>query len=297
MHGLGTAAAGGFSVALLVGLLTGMFGIGGGFFMTPALIVLLGMPGPTAVGTGMATVLVTSSFAMFKRWRTGTIDVRLAVTIGTGGILGIGIGLHFLEALKRSAPLVINGHRLEAVDFTLMAAFAVLLVSIAGYVCFDHFRTRGQSGQKRVGLLAAVKIPPYFCYQSLEQPRLSVVSLVLLGAGIGVLTGLMGVGGGILLLPALMYLVGQGVAKAAGTSLLIVWVSSLTAVALNAKYGNIDLPLWAVMAAGGLIGAFLGTRIGLKAEEVKLRICFFCVVLGAFLLVCYKMVDLTFGGN
>jgi len=295
MHGLETAAAGGFVIALLVGLLTGMFGIGGGFLMTPALIVLLGIPGPTAIGTGMATVLVTSSFAMLNRRRTGTIDVRLALTIITGSILGIGIGLHFLETLKHSGPIMINGRERETVEYVLMCAFAVLLLSIAGYLRFDHFRTRGQSPQKRVGLLAAVRVPPYSCYQSLEQPRLSVVSLILLGMGVGVLTGLMGIGGGIVVLPALMYLVGQRAPKAAGTSLLIVWASSLIAVALNTKYGNVHLPLWAVMTAGGSIGAFWGTRIGLKVEEVKLHVYLTYVVLGAFLLVCYKIIDLTFG--
>ncbi len=295
MPGLETIASGAFLIALFVGLLTGMLGIGGGFLMTPALIIFLGVPGPTAIGTGMATILATSSFAMLKRRRTGTIDVKLSFSIIAGGLLGIGVGIHLLEILKHSAHVVINGHELEAVEYVLMWAFAVLLLSIAGYLCFDHFQTRGQTLQKRVGLLAAVKVPPYSYYDSLEQPRLSVSSLILLGLGVGVLTGLMGVSGGIFLLPALIYLVGQRATKAAGTSLLIVWVSSLVAVALNMKYGNIHLLLWAVMTVGGMIGVFFGTRIGLKAEESKLRACFIYVVLGAFLLVCYKIVALTFG--
>ncbi len=258
MHGLETAAAGGFSIALIVGVLTGMFGIGGGFLLTPALIILLDTPGPTAVGTGMATILVTTSFAMLNRRRTGTIDVRLALTISAGGVLGVSIGLHLLETLKKSAPLVINGREIQAVEYILMCAFAVFLLAIAGQLSLDQLRTRGKPPQKRVGLLAAVKIPPYFFYQSLEQPHLSVVSLVLLGVGAGVLTGLMGVGGGIILLPALIYLVGQRTTKAVGTSLLIVWISSIIAVALNTKHGNIDLHLWAVMTIGGSIGALLG---------------------------------------
>jgi uncharacterized membrane protein YfcA len=295
MHGLAAMAAGGFLIALIVGFLTGMFGIGGGFIMTPALIALLDVSGSTAVGTGMATILTTSSFALLNRRRTDTIDVRLAMTIVAGGVLGIGLGLHALEHLKHSAPLVINGRELEAVGYILMCAFAVLLLSIAGYLSFDHFRTGGQSPEKRVGLLAAVKVPPYFCYRSLEQTRLSVVCLIMLGVGIGLLTGLMGVGGGIVLLPALIYLVGQRTAKAAGTSLLIVFISSLVAVALNAKYGNVDLLLWAVMTAGGLIGASLGTRVGLRIAGHKFRVYFIYVVLAAFLLVCYRIVDMTFG--
>ena len=295
MHGFETIAPGAFLIALFVGLLTGMLGIGGGFLMTPALIIFLGVPGPAAVGTGLATILATSSFAMLKRRRTGTIDVKLAFSIIVGGLLGIGVGIYLLETLKHSAHLVINGRELETVEYVLMWAFAVLLLSIAGYLSLDHFRTRGQSPQKRVGLLAAVKVPPYSYYPSLEEPRLSVISLILLGIGIGVLTGLMGVSGGIFLLPALMYLVGQRATKAAGTSLLIVWVSSLVAVVLNMKYGNVHLSLWAVMTVGGIIGAFFGTRIGLKAEESRLRTYFIYVVLGAFLLVCYKIVALTFG--
>lgn len=295
MYGLEAAATGGFSIALAVGMITGMLGVGGGFLLIPGLIVLLGTPGPTAVGTGMATILVTTSFAILNRRRTGTIDVRLAVTISAGGVLGIAIGLYFLEALKNSAPIVINGRKLEAVEYILMCAFAVFLLAIAGYLSFDHLRTRGKSPRKRVGLLAAVRVPPYAYYHSLEQPRLSVIALVLLGVGSGVLTGLMGVGGGIIFLPALIYLVGQRAAKAAGTSLMIVWISSLVAVALNTKHGNIDLGLWAVMTAGGSTGAFLGTRLGLKADDAKLRVYFIYVVLGAFMLVCCKVADLTFG--
>jgi len=294
---LGTILVGGFFIAMFVGLLTGIFGVGGGFLMTPALIIILGVPGGTAVGTGLATILVTSSFAVLGRRRTGTVDVKLGLTIAGGGVLGVAVGFSALEWLKRAEPIVINGREIDTVKYVLLCAFGVLLALIAGYLWLDYRRTGGRPPEKRVGLLARVKLPPYGCYRSLEEPRLSVIALVLLGMSVGILTGLMGVGGGIILLPALIYLVGQRVVRAAGTSLLIVWLSSLIAAVLNSGFGNIDVQLWVIMTLGGLIGVHFGTKIGLKATEPGLHLHFIYVVAAGLLLIGYKVVSMTFFGG
>lgn len=148
----------------------------------------------------------------------------------------------------------------------------------------DEIIIRVRHPEGRLMRSVLVNAEPHADYQSLEQPQMSVFALLMLGIGAGVLTGLMGVGGGILFLPALMYLVGQRAAKAAGTSLMIVWISSLAAAVLNTKHGNIDVGLWAAMTVGGATGAFIGTRLGLKADDARLRVYFLCVVLGALVL-------------
>ena len=102
--------------------------------------------------------------------------------------------------------------------------FAILLTAIAIYLAFDYKRNQGRAPEKRVGLLAKFELPPYFYFNSLEEPKLSVLPLVLIGLVIGLLTGLMGISG-VILLPVLVYLVGQRTVKAAGTCLLLVWTT------------------------------------------------------------------------
>ena len=286
---------GGLIIALFVGILTGVFGVGGGFLLTPALMIILGVPGTTAVGTGLATILATSSFGIFKRRGTGTVDSKIAFTIAVGSIIGVVAGVTLLNFLKYMPPLLINGREVVAVQYILLWAFTLMLAWVAGFMLFDYHRTRGKIPQKRIGLFAKVNIPPYGNFKSLEQPQLSLVTLVLLGIIIGLFIGLMGIGGGVILLPALIYLVGQRTIKATGTSLLLVWISSLVAVIFNAKNGNISLLLWIALTTGGLTGTFLGTKIGLKAAGSKLRLYFVYVIVAAILLVGFKVFQLTFG--
>jgi uncharacterized membrane protein YfcA len=281
-------------IGLVVGMLTGIFGVGGGFLMTPALMIILNIHGPTAVGTDLATIFATSSLAMLKRRGSGTVDIKLGLTIAIGSILGVLAGSHFLELLKDAPKLLIFGKEQDTVQYCLLCLFLVLLAWIAGYMIFDYKRNSNQALDKRVGFFARFKIPPYLHFSSLEQPRLSVFTLLILGSFAGILTGLMGIGGGILLLPALVYLVGQRTNKAVGTSLMLVWISSLAGVIRKTHAGDVNLLLFIFLASGGLIGAFLGTKIGLKLAGHKIRLYFVYIVIAAILMIGYKLYVMTF---
>lgn len=288
---------GGLLLAIGVGILTGIFGVGGGFLLTPALMIVLSVPGPIAVGTGLAMMLINSTFGMIKRRGTGTLAANIAVAISAGSLIGVIIGSWLLERLKYLPPLIINGRELVAVQFILFCAFLLMLVWVAGFMYHDYLKLGGQSEENHIGLLAHVKIPPYGHFSALSQPRMSLIALVLLGLITGFLTGLMGIGGGVVLLPALIYLVGLHTQKAAGTSLLLVWVSSLLAVIRNIGNNNIHWPLWGMLVIGGLVGTYLGTKVGLKVTGSKLRLYFVYVVLAAILLVGYKIVGMIFLGS
>lgn len=283
-------------IGLVVGLLTGMFGVGGGFLMTPALMVLLGVPGPIAVGTGLACILPTSSFAIFKRRGSNTIDFKLALTICAGSLFGIVAGSALLEYLKDVPQIIIFGRQQDVAQYVLLCLFVLLLVSIAAYLIFDHKKSGGKSPKKRVGLLMGLKLPPRIHFESLDEPKLSIWGLLLLGLGIGFLTGMLGIGGGVVLLPCLIYLVGQRTIKAAGTSLMLVWVSSLVAVIMKSGAGDIDYILALELSAGSIIGTLAGTKIGLKLAGAKLRMYFVYVIFAAILMVGYKLYAITFSG-
>ena len=286
--------AGGGLVAILIGMLTGIFGVGGGFLMTPALIILLHIPSTVAVGTGLGSFLANSSLGLAHRRRSSTLDVHLALVIGAGSLVGVMLGSWLLEYLNAVPNIVVNGREQQTVQFALMAAFFLLLGWIAVFMYADYHRTGGEPPARRVGSLSRVRIPPYGNFKTLEHPVMSLPALLVLGLTTGFLTGLLGIGGGVVLLPALIYLVGLRAQKAAGTSLLLVWIASLLAFVNNLVVGNVNGPLLAVLLAGGALGTRAGSRIGLRLSGPRLRLYFVFVLLAALLLVGVKLFALVF---
>lgn len=283
------------AIALFVGFLTGVFGVGGGFLMAPALMIFFGISGNIAVGTGLAVMFFNISFGMFKRRGTGTIDVKLALTTAGGSVFGVLIGIKILEKLKGAPALKIFGKEHVAVRYILLCMFLLLLAGVAGFLIFDLCRNSNKKLKKRIGLFAKIKIPPYVHFSSLESPKLSILPVVGFGCAVGILTGLLGVGGGVIMLPALIYLIGQRTAKAVGTSLLLVWISSAIAVTGHIALGNVKLMLLASMLVGGIIGTHFGTYIGLKLAGHKIRFYFVCIVIFAIALVTFELCKTTFG--
>jgi len=261
--------------------------------MTPAIMVLLGLPGNVAVGTSLGAVFASASFAVLKRRGSNTIDVKLAVTTACGSIGGILVGLGIMESLKKARPLVILGKEQAVVQYVLLCSYVALLTLIAAVMIFDLYHN-SRSPAKRVGLFSKIKIPPYLRFNSLEEPKLSLLPVVCLGVVIGILTALMGVGGGIIMLPALIYFIGQRTVKAAGTSLLLVWISSAISATGHISAGNIDWPLLGCMLIGGIIGTNFGTITGLKLSGHRIRSYFVYVVVLAVLMVGFKLFEVTF---
>ncbi len=276
-------------IGLVVGLLTGIFGVGGGFLMTPALMIILGVPGHIAVGTGLATILVNSSVGIIKRKGSGTMDFKLAGIISAGSVSGVLFGSYVLDILKDAPKFVLFGKEQEPLRYGLLAMFIILLIGIAGYLYYDYRKNGGKSIDKRIGLFAHIKMLPYMHFDSLDISRLSVWPLLFFGFAIGVLTGLLGIGGGVVLLPGLIYLVGQRTAKAAGTSLILVWLPSLVGVIRKGASGQIAVCLFAALLAGGIIGTFGGTKIGLKLPGAKIRLYFVYVVVAAVVMIGYEL--------
>ena len=281
-------------IGLAVGSLTGIFGVGGGFLLTPALMIFLGVPGPVAVCTGLAAILPNSAFGMIKRKGSGTVDYKLALFIVIGSITGVLIGSYLLDYLKDASTFFLLGRQQNPVQYCLLVLFLLILTVIGGYLFWDYKKNGNQPPVKRVGLFSKCPLPPYVYFASLEEPKLSIFTLILMGLVIGILTGLMGIGGGVVLLPLLIYLVGQRTNKAAGTSLVIVFISSIVAVIRKRASGDIDLMLLSALLFGGLIGTFIGTNVGLKLSGPKVRIYFVYVVMASVIMVGIKLYCLTF---
>jgi len=284
-------------LSLFIGLLTGVFGVGGGFLLTPALMILLFVPGNIAVGTGLVIFFFNSTLGMLKRRGSGTVDVKLALWLAGGGIIGARIGLWLMSLLKTMPTITLFRKTHDPVQLILLFLFMVLLSWLAWFMSRDLKKNKGKKLDIRTGLFDKIKIPPYVHFNSLDVPRTSLVPIVIYGVGVGILTSLMGVGGGVVMLPALIYLVGQRTAKAAGTSLLFVWVVSIFAGSGHLLQGNVDFKLLIGMLIGGFIGTWLGTHWGLKLHDEKIRQYFVYIVIAAGAMVAVKLITMLFFGS
>ncbi|MFU8781122.1 MAG: sulfite exporter TauE/SafE family protein [Kiritimatiellia bacterium] len=278
-------------IALFVGLLTGIFGVGGGFLMTPALIILVAIPGPVAVGTGLVNFFANSTLGIIKRYGSGTIAPKIAFLVGLGSMVGVMIGSWMLEFLNKLPDVMIQGRSQSLLEIVLMCVFFLLLSGIAVFMIWDvRYAARLRSEDEyQVGLLARIKLPPYGHFPVLDEPRMSIAALFLFGVLGGILTGLLGIGGGVIMLPALIYLVGLHTHKAAGTSLLLVWIASLAGAVNNLLIGNVDWILLAILLAGGMLGTWVGTHIAMVISGKNTRQYFIYVLVLAILLVAGRL--------
>lgn len=286
--------ASGAVIGGVIGFLTGVFGIGGGFLLTPLLLIVMGVVPQVAVATGLAVIFLNSTYGLYARRGSGTIDIKLSLVLSLGSIVGVLAGAFLLARLSALPQITVLGRQQNPAHYTLLVVFVVLLAGIASFLYSDIRRHGDSTIPIRVGLLSHLRLPPYGHFPMLEVPRLSLPSLIAMGLVVGLLTGLLGVGGGVVLLPALVYLVGLRAVKAAGTSMLLVWITSLTGVVRMSGGGHISRALLLVLLAGGFAGTWIGTKVGLTLQGRSIRLYFVFVVLAAFLLVAWELLKLTF---
>jgi hypothetical protein len=288
----GPALAGAVALGTVVGMLTGYFGAGGGFIITPALNIFLGLDMNLAVGTSACQVLGASSFSLWHHFDRRMPGIRVALAIGVGIPAGTYFGAQLVEKLKALAPWRIHGAAVPPVNFALLAVLAVFLFAIGGWMLYDAFvRRRGGAAECTCGVLCRMKIPPNFRFRTIPSGPFSIPVLVALGAAMGFLGGLLGIGGGVVMLPALIYLVGQDIKAATRTTTLLIFVSGLFSTYFHATHRNIDYPVAAALVFGAFFGARWGAVLHRRAADAEICRYFAFVVLAAWLLVVWKLAE------
>ncbi|MDD5727532.1 MAG: sulfite exporter TauE/SafE family protein [Victivallales bacterium] len=282
---LGSAILGG-----CVGVLTGLFGAGGGFIITPALNIILGLPMNLAVGTSACQVTAASAFALYEHLDRRLLGSRVALFFGIGVPFGAWSGAQLVRSFKNLALWHWYGHELSPVNVILLTVFAVLLLVLGLWMLYDSFVLRKNTGDvTRTGLLFRFQIPPTFRFRTIPAGKFSIPVMALLGLLVGFFSGMLGIGGGVIILPILFYLVGQETKAATQTSMMLVFAAGLFSTWFHAFEHNINYPMAAALLLGAVFGVKVGAWLQRKISGTGLRQWFGFVVLAAWLLVIVKL--------
>ncbi|BCH53239.1 sulfite exporter TauE/SafE family protein [Agrobacterium vitis] len=249
-----------------VGFLSGMFGVGGGFLITP-LLIFYNIPPVVAVATGANQVVASSVSGAMSHFRRGSLDLKLGGVLLVGGLFGASLGMWIFVALRK----------LGQIDLFISILYVVLLGSIGTLMLWESIGALRRSARKQP---APVRRPghhnwvhrlPFKMRFKKSKIYLSAIPILVLGFLVGVLTP-MGIGGGFILVPAMIYLLRIPTNVVVGTSLFqIIFVSAFTTIAQAKANYSVDIVLAFMLMIAGVIGAQYGVRVGQKLRGEQLR--------------------------
>lgn len=260
----------------LTGILSGMFGIGGGFLTTP-LLIFIGVPPPVAVATSSNQIIAASISGFMTHWRRGNVDFKMGLLLLLGGMIGSSIGVWLFTLLKRVGQI----------DLVISLCYVGFLSLIGGMMMVESLRAMAGPAAPRKKTPGRWSKQKFFALLPLKvtfaqsQMRLSAVVPVTIGLLVGVLVSLMGVGGGFFMIPAMIYILGMPAAMVVGTSLFQVTFVSANVTFLHAvNTHTVDIVLALLLLTGASVGAQIGIRLGGKLKTEYLRVLLAVIVLG-----------------
>ena len=268
-----------------IGFVSGLVGVGGGFIMTPALIIM-GVPAPVAVATGASQIAATSFSGILAQTRRKAVDWRMGMLLSIGGILGSAGGVWLFQRLLHLGQL----------DLIISLLYLILLAGVGVLMLAESIAViRGRAMKGVTILRRPIRSLAHNLPFRLRFPRsglyISVIPPLLLGFGVGALAAIMGVGGGFILIPAMIYLLRMPTNVVIGTSLFqVLIVASLIVVMQSSATHTVDLVLAALLMLGGVVGAQLGVRLGAGLKSEHLRALLGAVLVAASLKFLWDLV-------
>jgi uncharacterized protein len=269
-----------------VGFLSGMFGVGGGFLMTP-LLVFYGIPPGIAVATQASHITASSLSGALAQWRRQGVDAKMGVTLLSGGLGGSAVGVYVFRVLQR----------LGQIELVVTASYVVLLGSIGGLMLNESIRairkarTGGSPAPTKIGLHSWIHGLPFKIRFRRSKLYISVIPPVILGFLVGILTAIMGVGGGFIMVPAMIYLLRMPTNVVIGTSQFqILFVTAATTILHATSDQTVDIVLAFLLVIGGVVGVQLGVRVGSQMRGEQLRALLAVLVVGVALRLLFGLV-------
>ena len=268
-----------------VGFLSGLFGVGGGFLMTP-LLIFIGVPPPVAVGTEANQIVASSVSGVLAHWRRANVDFKMGFVLLLGGFVGSSLGVILFKYLQNLGQL----------DLVIKLSYVIFLGIIGFLMLWESSRTiiRSRSAAARRGKLHQHNwfhgLPFKMRFRK-SKLYISAILPFLIGATVGVFSAIMGVGGGFIMVPAMIYLLGMPTSLAIGTSLFqIIFVTANVTFLQALTVQTVDILLAVLLLTGAVIGAQFGSKYSVRMKGEQLRALLALLVLG----VCVKMIfDLT----
>ena len=259
----------------VVGFLSGIFGVGGGFLLTP-LLIFIGIPPSIAVASSANQLVGASVSGVIAHWRRRNVDFHMGAVLLIGGFLGSVFGVWLFALLRRVGQ----------VELVVTVSYVVLLGVLGAIMLVESTRAiirQSRPGGSRRKLHQHMWIHGLPLKMRFRRSKLYISAIVPVGLGflVGILSAIMGVGGGFVMVPAMIYMLDMPTAVVPGTSLLqIIFVAANVTVLQAVGTGTVDAVLALILLVGGVIGAQLGTRFGARLRGEQLRALLALLVLG-----------------
>ncbi len=261
-----------------VGFLSGVFGVGGGFLMTP-LLIFIGIPPAVAVATEANQIVASSVSGVLAHWKRGNVDFKMGIALLVGGVIGSSVGVVLFAFLRGLGQL----------DLVIKLSYVVFLGIIGTLMLIESLnamrRSKNQTAKKKHSHNWMHGLPFKMRFRR-SRLYISVLLPISIGILVGLLAAIMGVGGGFVMVPAMIYLLGMPTAVVVGTSLFqIIFVTANVTVLQAVNTQTVDVVLALLLLSGGVLGAQVGARVGVKLKGEQLRSLLALMVL----MVCVKI--------
>ncbi len=273
-------------MGLAVGFLSGLFGVGGGFLLTP-LLVFYGIPSGVAVATTLSHITASSISGAVAQWKKRAIDFKMAGVMMAGGLVGTATGVWLFAVMRRAGQM----------DLVVTLTYVPMLGIIGGIMLNESIKTlrARQSGNAptRIHPVNHVWIHGLPLKARFRQSRLyiSIIPPLVIGFLVGALSAIMGIGGGFIIVPAMIYLLRMPTNVVIGTSLVqIIGVAIVTTLLQATSNYSVDIVLAAILVVGGVIGAQFGVRAGAKLRGEQIRLLLALLVLAVALRLLWGLV-------
>jgi uncharacterized membrane protein YfcA len=270
-----------FSIGGFIGLLSGIFGVGGGFLMTP-LLIMLGIPPTVAAASDSSQIVGASTSGTLAHYRMGNVDFKMGILLLVGGVVGGTAGVQLIKLLKAMGNA----------DFLITITYVVMLGVVGGYMLLESLQSLRAVKQpqpvtpKESGYAKMVKKLPFQTYFEKSGIELSILMPFILGTLVGVLAAIMGVGGGFIMVPVMVYLLRMPMHVVVGTSLFQILFTCINVTIMqSASNHTVDFILALILLLGSTIGVQFGAKISKKLKGDQLKILLAVLVL----LVMFKM--------
>jgi uncharacterized membrane protein YfcA len=257
-----------FAMGGFVGLLSGIFGVGGGFLMTP-LLIMVGIPPTVAAASDSNQIVGASTSGTLAHYRLGNVDFKMGILLLIGGVLGGTLGVQLIKVLRHMGNA----------DFLIQITYVVMLGFVGAYMFLESLQgLRGgkavtAEAQKESGYARLVKHLPWQMQFEKSGIQLSILMPLLLGTFVGVLAAIMGVGGGFIMVPVMVYLLRMPMHVVVGTSLFQILFTCINVTIMQANTNHtVDFVLALILLIGSTLGAQFGAKISrrLKGDQLKI---------------------------